>query len=234
MNKEFSEKEIFDYAYCPIYHHVCWNNKMEVGDYESMPKLLNKVANFYFLRKMDGNPATENELKRKWDSICNEADITDPKKVLGGIDLVYRFNRWLSSENIKLIDFGTAYQTMIGGYLITGNTGIVVEQYNQLCLLVPDFSSRLPDQLQLDIKQKYTLDAYVFEKLHHKPVNGIRVHNVKNARDFYTQRSQFDFKRLETSIGNICSSIANDIVYPREGMCNSCLALDYCKGWCGK
>lgn len=234
MTKEFTEKQIFDYAYCPIYHDIVWRKGLPVGEKASMPKLLDKITNFYFAKQLDDKAPSDNELKRKWDSICNNADIVEPKKVLDGLDYIYRFNRWISKQNIKLVDFNTPYLLTIGNFAIAGNTGIVVEQYNQLCLLIVDFSSRLPEQMILDAKLKYTLDAYVFEKLHQRTLNGILIHNVKNDRDFYTQRNDFDYDRLETSFSNICRSINDNIIYPREVICNTCLALEYCKGWCGK
>ena len=102
-----------------------------------------------------------------------------------------------------------------------------------------DFSSsyrnnnRFTEQTLIDMKLKYTIDSYAFQGVYNRRVDGIRVRNVKNAKDFLTFRSQDDFNRLEQTVVNVAECIKRGLYYPRESvMCGTCNTKDYCKAWC--
>ena len=117
---------------------------------------------------------------------------------------------------------------------LVGNMGTILAlPNNNYELLITDFGNKMPEQTLVDMKLKYSLDSYAFQNVYNKRVHGIRVRNIKNARDFLTFRSQDDFKRLEQAVANVSCCIKNKLFYPRESvMCSICNAKEYCKVWC--
>lgn len=230
---KITEQQFFDYMHCPALFEMKHIRNIPLEEQISSPKLLNRVAKYFYLNLLNGKICTTSELKKKWDSICQGyEDKIDAKKILEGMGLIMKLYNWASNEQAVVLDINTPYIIRVGDTELVGNLGtILAAPNNKYELLITSFSSRLPDQTLIDMKLEYTLEAYVFHEVHNKFVDGVRVHSVKYDKDFYTSRADGDFKRLETAIKNVGKSIENDLYYPREGMCSTCPAKGYCKYW---
>ena len=92
------------------------------------------------------------------------------------------------------------------------------------------FATRLPDQADLDLALKMTLDHVGFYQLYGQPLIGTRVHHLRKDRDFYTVRDIETAKeRVLAVTRNVFKSIRQDIWYPHEGpMCQKCQVRDFC------
>ena len=230
---KITEQQLFDYIHCPALFEMKYLRQVPLEEPVSSSKLLNKVAKYFYLNLLNGKICTTSELKKKWDSVCQgqEGQISG-KAIMEGISLIMKLYNWAANEQAVVLDIDTPYTIKIGDTELVGNLGtILAAPNNKFELLVTDFSSRLPDQTLVDMKLKYTLEAYAFHQVYNKFIDGIRIHSVKHARDFYTSRSDGDFKRLEAAIRNVGKSIEDGVYYPREGMCSTCPAKGYCKYW---
>lgn len=230
---KITEEQFFDYMHCPAYFEMKHIRKIPVIENVNHIKLLDKVAKYFYLNILNGRIPTTGELKNKWDSICKDyEDQLDPKKVLEGFSLIMKLYHWAASERIVVLDIDTPYAIHVEDTEITGNMETVLAAPNSgYELLITRFSNRLPDQTLIDMKLDITLNAYAFQKMNNKPVSGIKIRSVKHSKDFYTRRTEEDFKRLETAIKNVGKSIKEGIYYPREGMCSTCPLKGYCKYW---
>lgn len=234
-----NEQQLFDYITCPAMYDVKHNKHIQIGETVSTAKLLNKVAKYFYVNLLNGKVPSSNDLKKKWDSVCNQyIDYVDSKKSLEGMGLIMKLLQWAGSEEIIVVDIDSPYRLMfksnIGPIELIGDMGAILSlPNNKYELLITDFSNKIPDQTIVDMKLKYTLDSYAFQGVYNRQVDGIRVRNVKNAKDFLTFRSQDDYRRLEQTVANVATCISQNLYYPRESiMCASCNAKEYCKVWC--
>lgn len=234
-----TEQQLFDYITCPALYDVKHNKNIQIDEPVSTSKLLNKVAKFFYVSLLNGKVPSSSDLKKKWDSICSQhIGYMDSKRNLEGISLIMKLLQWASSEEIRVVDIDSQYRTMfksdIGPVELAGTMGTILAlPKERFELLVTDFSNRLPEQTLIDMKLKYTIDSHAFQGVYNKRVDGIKVHNVKNAKSFLTFRSQDDFCRLERTVANVAQCIKSNLYYPRESvMCSTCTTKDYCKAWC--
>lgn len=233
MDVTLTEQQFFDYMACPAMFEMKYIKKIPISEPISTPKLLSKIAKYFYINLLNGKICTNNELKRKWDSICqsHEGEITS-KQVMDGISFIMKLALWAQNQRLVVLDMDTRYNIRVGDTELVGNLGTILSApNNQYELLITDFSSRMPDQTLINMKLKYTLDAYAFNKVHGKFVDGVKVHSVKFDKDFFSSRTDGDFKRLETAIRNVGKSITEGLYYPREGMCSTCTGKDFCKYW---
>lgn len=229
-----TETQMFDYIFCPAKYDIKYNRGIDVADPISMPRLLSRVAKFFYMNLVNGKVCSVNELKNKWDSICKEyPDFVDSKKNVAGWGMIISMMQWASKEQIMVVDVNTFYRLNVGGVEVDGNLDAVLMRPDKKSeLLITSFSDRIPDQIETDMKLKYTLDAAAFKVLTGKQLDGIRVHGVKSDKDIITVRSEPDFKRLDTTIRNVGRAIEANVFYPREqNLCTTCTARQYCKYW---
>ena len=177
-------------------------------------------------------------IKSAWDRICEKnPDIITPQKGLDGLGQLMKMYRWAEKVQLRVVDHHIPYSigidTRVGRVDFRGHINcIAADNNNEIYLLDLDFSNRLPNQIFLDTKLKYTLDSLALNKVYNKWAAGIKIHHVKNDKDFFSIRKQEDFNRLETAISNIVYSVQQDIFYPRESaFCSSCDMMDFCRAW---
>jgi ASC-1-like (ASCH) protein len=230
-----TEAELFEYIFCPARYEMKYVKKIDLPEYNSMDKMLNKVAKFFFVNLLNGKVCSVNELKNKWDSICKaNPDFIDAKKSIAGLGLIVNLADWASKERLSVIDIDTKFNLVIDGVVIEGYMGgpILSRPNGGLELLITSFSSRIPDQVDIDMKLKYSLDALAFAEVLNKDLDGIRVHSVKSYKDLKTIRSKEDFNRIKRTVKSVAKGIENEIYYPRENvLCSTCNANAYCKMW---
>lgn len=230
------EQAFFDYIRCPTFYDAVYNKKLPYRTRDSFNRLLNKVANSFYLELMNGNVMRLDIIKRKWDAICEENKhyITE-KKCLEGLDLLFKFYKWAEDKRIQIIDINTPYKLVFKGKRsiveIQGELYPIAKINNQVELLITSFESKYPDQAILDLNLKYSLDSYTFYRFYQKEI-GIHLHHVGKNEDFFSYRIRDDFNRLRSTVDNIGFSLENNIYYPRESvLCPSCQMKDVCKVW---
>lgn len=231
---EITEKQFFDYMHCPALFEMKYVKGIAISEHQTMSDLLNRVANYFFLHLLNEHICTTGELKKKWDSICEaNPHIIDEKKAMDGISLILKFANWAEQNKIVVLDVDSRYNIVVNRTEIVGNTGAILAlPGDKQEMIVTNFSNKMPDQSTIDMRMKYTLQAYGFEQTHGRPLSGIRVLSVKHFKDFYTTRNKEDFRRLRTAIDNIGKSIEQRLFYPRESVtCPQCPAKQYCRYW---
>ncbi len=234
MHVTITEQQFFDFISCPAMFEMKYIKKIPCQESTSNSRLLERVGKYFYFNLLNKKICSNSELKNKWDSICQaNKDEINSKKVMEGISLITKFALWAQNERLVVLDIDTKYSIQVENIEVIGNLGTITAAPNKKYeLLITDFSSRMIEQSSVDMKLKHTLDAYGFNKVHNKFIDGIRAHSVKYDKDFYSTRTDGDFKRLETAIKNVGNSIAYELYYPRESiMCSTCPVKDLCRYW---
>lgn len=231
---QITEQQIFDYIFCPTKYDIKYNRGIPIQDPISMPRLLRKVSKFFYLQLVNGKVPSLNELKGKWDNVCKaNSDFIDSKKNIAGWGLIIQLVEWARREQIMVVDVDTPFKLISGPVEVTGQIEtVLIRKDRKSELLITNFADKIPDQIEMDMKLKHTLDAAAFKSITGQPLDGIRIRSVKTDKDILTTRSEPDFLRLDTTIQNVARAIKNDIYYPREQvLCSSCSARQYCRFW---
>ena len=229
-----SEQQFFDFMECPALFEMKNVKKIDIPEQITLSNLLDKVSNYFFINLLNGKICSGKELKKKWDSICEEnRHIVDDKKIRDGIALIIKFANWAAENQVVVLDVSSRYSIVVADIEIVGNIGTVLALPNGgQELLVTSFSNKAPDQTIVDMRLKYTIEAYGFEQAYNQKIDGIRLLSVKNGKDYYTRRGEDDFRRLRIAINSIGKSIQQGLYYPRESVtCPQCPAKQYCRYW---
>jgi hypothetical protein len=193
------------------------------------------VAKYFYFNLLNGKVCTTGELKNKWDSICKaNQDFIDAKKNLAGMGLIMNLSRWAEREHPFILDVDTKYNIVIGDIEVEGcmNPLLAVLPGKEVEILATSFSEKIPDTMDSDMRIKYSLDAYAFNKMFEQPISGIRIHSVKSDKDILTSRGDNEFHRLESTIKGVGAGIKNKVFYVSETpLCSTCQARNYCKFW---
>lgn len=232
---KLTEQQLFDYIYCPAKFDMKYIKNIDLKDPVTMSNMLKIVSKYFYANLLNGKICTVNDLKAKWDSVCkaNASYFENNKKVLEGMGLIINMINWASRNEIVLLDIDTKYNIVIDDIEFEGNMNpILASNNNKTEILISDFSSKMPDQIVIDMNLKNTIDAYAYKTLFNKDIDCIRVHNMKNNTDFITMRNKDDYNRLVSTIKGVAAGIKNNVYYPREQiLCTSCNARQYCKYW---
>lgn len=232
---KISEQQLMDYMFCPAKFELKYVKGFAIEEPPSLSKLLNKVAKYFYINLFNGKACSSSELKNKWDSICKQnPDVIDPKKNIAGMGMILNLLRWAQNEQIMILDIDTRYNIVLDDLEVEGcmNPLLAVLPGKEVELLVTSFSSNIPDQINVDMKLKYSLDAYAFEKSYGKRLRGIRVHSVKSDKDILTVRGDNDYLRLQSTLKGVYNGIKHKAFFVSETpMCESCSAKHYCKAW---
>lgn len=232
-----TEDQFFDYLKCPIYYGLRYNSKPRIGRSVTMPRLVQQVINAFCMKLSDGEVMRPDILKRKWDMLCRQNPVVmTQEKVREGFGHLMRFYRWAERNELRIAVMGEPYilrqELDNGDYLeYHGSLGIIMaNQYGKPENLKFHFSTRFPDQADLDLSMKTTLDHVGFESIYKVPLIGTRVHHLRKDRDFYTTRDSASAKeRAQQVTKNVFRSIRSDIWYPHETpLCQTCQARDFC------
>ena len=234
----FTEEELFHYLKCPIHYDTIYNKQFSPSTQPNMRTLLDGVKKNFYTQLMLGKVMPTSEIKRRWDKACEmNPDIITQQKCLDGLGLLMKMYRWAEDMQLRIIDQDIPYSIGIDGKNgeridFRGHIDTVAaDKENEVYLLAMDFANRYPVQSYLDMKLKFSLDSYALNTIYNKQA-GIKVHHVKNNKDFYSIRKEEDYVRAKTAIANVVFAVHNKIFYPRETtFCTSCDLLHFCKAW---
>lgn len=233
---KLTERQLYHYMRCPIYYLGAYEYGLTPVEQPSMNKLLNKVAHAFCSRLAAQVVPSKKDVQKMWDRVCgeNKEYITD-KRVVDGITALMQMYRWAEDKQLMIGSTNIPYSIVFNQehpIELTGTIDIVaVTPDKKMELLVFDFDRRAPDRAVMDMKLKYTMDAFAFKKLMNKDI-GVHIHHVHTAQDFFTYRANDDFLRLESTVVAIGKCIENKVFFPRENtFCSSCDMKNYCRAW---
>jgi len=233
-----NEEQLWSFANCPVQYDMAFNKKIIPKKPPMFGEHLQIVANAFFANLMNGKILSGDELKRKWDSVCNKHPEIDSRKCIEGIGKIMLMYRWAERIQLRILDVSIPYVLLFRGkdnnelYEVADQIQtLAVTSGNSVELLVIDWSDKHTNQVRADMNLHYTLQCYAYY-MKTKNNLGIHIHNVKHSTDIYSYRGKFDYERLKTTVLNIGHSIKNGIFYPRENpMCTSCYVAGACKSW---
>lgn len=233
---QLTEKQLFDYIRCPVFYSLKYGDfSLNMDDPPSMSNLLNQVISGFCAKLMDGEVMRLDILKRKWDMLCRRHPELTTEQVREGMGQIHRFYQYAERTEMRVADIGSEYIIKVddGEDRIEyhGNLGIItINSKNQPESIRFNFSTRLPDQADLDLAFKTTLEHVGFHRLYGQDLLGTRVHHLRRDRDFYTVRDyRTSLNKAQTIIRNVARSIRQNIWYPHEGpMCPKCDARNFC------
>jgi len=232
---QITEQQLFDYISCPVKYDIKYNKGINIAEPISMNIILNKIFNFFSINLLNQTVLTPNQLKNKWDSICNlYPNYIDTKKNLTGLDYILRMYNWAKKNEITVLDIDTNYSITVDDIELQGciSAPIIAAPNKSLELLFMNFGNKIPSPYINNMKLIYTLYMYAFKYIYNKEIIGSKIYFVKGDKVFKTTRSKNDFLRLEDTIRGVASGIRNNAFYPRENiLCDVCKAKEYCKFW---
>jgi hypothetical protein len=236
MPTNLTEQQLFDYIFCPAKYDLKYNKKIIIEDSFSINNILNKVSKYFYLYVVNNmKTPTMNMISSKFDSLMKPyMDITSNKQYTDALFQLRNFYNWACSNQIAVIDSDVRYvirhkETIIEGVM----NPIAINKNKKLEFLIMNFSSRIPDQLELDTKLKYSIDMMSFNSSNRdNKIYATKMHCVKSSKDFVTSRTDNDYNRLLSTIEGVTTGITNKAFYPREShMCNNCTYRSLCRGW---
>lgn len=223
---------------CPILYSLKYdkNSPIVVEDTPTTSKLVNQVISAFCARLMDGEVMRLDILKRKWDMLCKKyPTVITTEKVRDGIGSIHRMYQYAERNQMRVADIGSNYTIRIDDsddrIEYHGTLGIItVNSKNMPEAIRFNSSMRLPDQADLDLSLKITMDHIGFHTIYGQNLLGTKVHHLRRDRDFYTVRDyQTSLTKAKIVIKNVVKSIRQNIWYPHEGpMCPSCEARNFC------
>ena len=233
---EISEQQFQDYLYCPIYYALRYNSKLKVEKPPTISKLLSRIAQGFCQKLKDGEVDNLYNLKRKWSMYCKKyPEIINDANNRYGMDMVYKMFLWAEEQELRIAAVGTPYEIKIkADYDIIkyhGQLGIIgVIKNNTPENIVFNFNRQVPDQANIDLNLKTSLDHIGFNTLYEGGLSGTRIHHVKSSVDFFTTRDvNQELQRTASIIKNAVKSIQKNIWYPHESvMCPHCITRDFC------
>ena len=233
---QLSDRQLFDYMKCPVYYQGAYKYGLTPIDPPSMNKLLGKVAHAFCAQLAAQTVPSKRDVENMWSRVCRKhSDYINDKKVIEGITALMQMYRWAEDKQLMIGSTDIPYSIVFNQdnpiELVGKIDTVAVTPDKKMELLIFDFDRKTPDRAIMDMKLKYTMDAFAFKKLMGKDI-GIHIHHVRSAQDFFTFRANDDFKRLESAVSTIGQCIENEVFYPRENVfCSSCDMRNYCRAW---
>lgn len=236
MTIQLTEQKLFDYINCPCKYDLKYNMNIVIQEDITINSLLKQVSNYFYMYVLNNlKTPTLNMLTNKFESLFKSyVDIFSAKQYSESLFLLRNFYNWACSSQIAVIDSGIKYVISHNGIILEGIMNpIAINKDKRLEFLLMNFSSRSPEQLEIDTKLKYSIDMLAFNDSNKDhSVQATKIHNVKSGKDLITTRNSNDFERLYSSIEGVAKGIENNIYYPREShMCTMCAYRHYCRGW---
>lgn len=236
MPINLTEQQFFDYIFCPAKYDLKYNKKIIIEDPFSINTVLNKVAKyFYFYVVNNLKTPSLNTITTKFDSLMKPyMDIVSQKQYTDAVFQLRNFYNWACSNQIAVIDSDVRYLVKHKDVILEGIMNpVAINKDKNLEFLIMNFSSRVPDQLEVDTKLKYSIDMMSFNSSNKdNKIFATKVHCVKSGKDFTTSRTENDYNRLLGTIDGVAAGIANKAFYPREShMCQNCQYRNLCRGW---
>lgn len=231
-----TEQQLFDYINCPVKYDLKHNKKIVLHDDNTINSILKSVTNYFYMFVMTNlKTPTFNNISRKFESIYkSKLEVSNSKQYTDGLFKLRNFYNWACDGQVAVIDNDIRYAIAHKDIRLEGTMNpIAMNKNKQLEFLIMNFSSRTPEQLEIDTKLKYSIDMLAFNDTNQEfKVLGTKIHNVKSGKDLFTTRNKIDYDRLLSSIEGVAKGIQNNIYYPREShMCSSCNYKNYCRSW---
>lgn len=230
---KITEQQLFDYMFCPAKYDIKYNMKIAIEEPRTLNSLVKIVEKYFYINLMNGKLLSTDQLKRKWDSICEaNLDFIDKNKVLKGISYILQFHRWAIDKKLPLVDTEIKYNIIVDNVELEGTTNPLIAKNNNYYFLDVQFKSKIPDKTIIDSKIKYTIDTYAFESIYQKEPLGVEILKITDYTIIKTTRSSMDYNKLESTIKGISNGILHGAYYPRENiLCTECNAKNYCRYW---
>lgn len=232
---KITEQQFFDYMYCPLKYYLKHKSKLVIDENETINSILLTMTKFFYTSITNGKIPTLKQMQAKLDGLCEKnKEIITSKKAVEMWAHIYNFYNWACDNKVSVIDIDSRYALPLGEHVLEGVMNpIAINKNGELEILITNFSSKVPEQIELDMKYKHTIDIFAFNTSNEEyKISGVKLHNVKQNKDMFTTRNLNDFERLKSSVDNVVKSIQNDLYYPRETyLCNSCKYKHYCRAW---
>lgn len=236
MQTNLTEQQLFDYIFCPAKYDMKYNKKVLIEDPFSINTILTTITKFFYFYVVNNlKTPSMNTITNKFESLIKPyMDIISQKQYTDALFQLRNFYNWACNNQIAVIDSDIKYIIRHKDIMLEGTMNpIAINKDKNLEFLVMNFSSRLPDQLEIDTKLKYSIDMMSFNSSNKdNKALAIKTHFVKSNRDFITTRGENDYNRLLATIEGVATGINNKSFYAREShMCQSCSYKNYCRGW---
>lgn len=225
------ENDLINYMSCPVKYLISKNGydlKKKSYNY-----FLHEMFNFIMgIYSYDNINNLEEKAKKKWDNICMQnKDIITPKNVVEGWGTIYKIYEYIIYNKPKIIDLNVPYEININNTLLAGQLNILIDRGQQIEVLIPSFSNKMPESYLIDCDLKNTIDSLAIKTLYNKE-SVFTYYNFTYNKCRYGLRNEKDHTKLKAIIDNVSFAIENNIIYPNHDYhCNTCLGKSFCNRW---
>jgi CRISPR/Cas system-associated exonuclease Cas4 (RecB family) len=240
---------------CPVKYALRYKAKVEpefITSKEAYSKTLHTCIYHFWYKLMDGGKVTEDDILDKWESLWFEGHKVSKEDVMYGTkkektDMGYKGVGILQSffRNVKYnpgvpICIAKEYSAPIGDNFITGKFELVREvkdnATNRRVIEIVDYKSGdiVPDNILVDSDIALTMQSYGFRHMFQSREQRLTYYYLKAGREIQTHREAWQYKKMISTVTNVCKAIEQSIYYPRQSyLCKSCPFKNFCDDWIG-
>lgn len=231
-----TEQQFFDYIKCPALYDLKYNHNIEINEIPTIPQILEKVAKYFYMSLLNNKkPPTLDQLNKKFESLTQPyMSYINNNKYVEACFQIRNFYNWACSNKVVVIDPSARYTIAHKGDILEGIMNpIAINKNQQFEFLIANFSTKKPDQFDIDKKLKYSIDMYAYnQSSKDSSIIATNIHHIKSGTSYTTTRNSIDYQRLISSFEGVVKGIEANAFYPRESnMCNQCPYKHYCRGW---
>lgn len=231
-----TEQQFFDYISCPAKYDMKYNKRINIEHQFKVSDLLIQVSHFFYTFVINFKKLpTLRKLTDKFDSLAKPyRDQINSTEYTNCIFQIQQFYNWACSCKLAVIDVNSKYVLRHKDMVIEGILNpIAINKDKRLEFLICSFNKRMPEELELNMKLKYTLDMYAFNKTFpDKQIHGLRYHFNKTNKEILVGRNSNDYARLNSTLDGVYAGITNKVFFPHEThQCMQCEYRYYCRGW---
>lgn len=230
---EFTEQQFLDYIYCPYLYEMKHESSMPTADPLTLSRLLAPIGRAFCLELMNGRVRSTDWLKQKWDAVCRKyPGYLTSERTVKGISAIVNLFRYARKTELCILDVDSPYTVHTDRSILDGHMDNIAIRNGRAEAVIFDWSQKPPNQTELDMNLKYTLDYLAFRTIYGKELAGIRIVHVRTGTAFYTMRMRDDYQRLEKIVDAVGKAIQLKLFYPRPNvLCPQCPQLNICKAW---
>lgn len=238
--------DLMTYIKCPMLYLI--ENMYGIKSPDPKDELedaIKQVIFHYYFKLLDGKVVDENVLKSKWESIWFDgvkiSDVLleqDSKIKMGyqGWNMISEFFKSNYSNPGRPLVINDSFEIPVGDHIVTGSIDLVREcneGYRKWIDIVHFTASNYtPEEWELRNNFYTTLQSYAFRTQFQTKEQKLTIYSLKKNKPVETSRDEEQFKRLESLVNIVATSIQSNFYYPRPTFfCKNCKSNETCEQW---
>ena len=240
------------------------NLESDLNIHDEYHSAIIKTIQYFYYKIMDGQVIIgTDEIKNRWErnfQLQNDEadrhileDYTQPanqgnprlrkrnkrrKLLYEGWGLLSKFHKSHYEDPGVPVAVDLDHRIKVGNIYVNGNielARVIGEDKNKVEIVSFRTRKKLPTDFEIRHDMSITFQAMLFRDAFGEKEDILTYYLLDNDRAIQTHRSSMDLQKLDTVISNVCTSIEQEIFFPRYTFqCYYCHAQEFCAKWTGK